>query len=128
MNKTATSYVIQLFALTAVLMAIHYYIYVNFFDDMELYLPIWGIYAFNAAMVLAVFGIVWYQVSQGSQKAYQIFLSLTGVKMLLSIIFLLPIFMGKSAHPQAEVINCFLPYFCFLAFEIVALNKFLQKQ
>jgi len=128
MNNTATSYVIQLFAVAGVLMAVHYYIFVNFFDDMELYLPIWSIYAFNAAMVLAVFGIVWYQVSKGSTKAYQIFLSLTGVKMLLSIVFLLPIFMGKSEHPQAEVINFFLPYFCFLAFEIVALNKFLQKQ
>lgn len=128
MNNTAGSYVIQLFGLTGVLLAIHYYIFLNFFDDLQLYLPIWSIYVFNAVLVLAVFGIVWYQVSKGSQKAYQIFLSLTGVKMLLALIFLLPIFMGKSAHPQAEVINFFLPYFCFLAFEIVALNKFLQKQ
>ena len=128
MNNTTLTYVGKLLGLTAILYGVHYYIILNFFSEKELYFPLWSIYLFNAVLVLIVFGIIQYKVSKGSENAMNIFLSLTTVKMILAIVFLLPVFAGKVAHSQLEVINFFIPYFCFLAFEIFQLNNFFKKR
>ena len=127
MNKQLQGFLVQLLGLSAVLIGIHYYIFLSFFAEVALYFPIWAIYAFNLILVLAVYLIVYTQVKKGSKKGYQLFLSLTTTKMILALVFLLPVFFGKSDNPMAEVINFFIPYFFFLAFEIWSLNKFFSK-
>jgi hypothetical protein len=78
-------------------------------------------------LVFLVYTIITYKNKKGSKNMYQLFLGLTTLKMILAIVFLLPLFLGKSDHAQLEVINFFIPYFLFLGFEIFSLNKFLQK-
>jgi hypothetical protein len=126
MIKEAISFTIKLVIFTLFLFVIHYYILSQFFEGI-LYFPIWTIYVFNAVLVLAVYSTIGYKNKQGSKKMYQLFLSLTIGKMVLAIVFLLPLFFGKSEHAQLEVINFFIPYFLFLGFEIFNLNKFLQN-
>jgi len=117
---------LRLLVFSAILFAIHFYIISQFFEG-DLYFPIWIIYVFNAVLVFIVFSVLNYQNKKGSEKMYQLFLGLTLLKMILAIVFLLPLFFGKSDHSQLEVINFFIPYFLFLTFEIFSLNKFLQK-
>lgn len=126
MIKEAASFIIKLFIFTLFLFGIHFYILSQFFEG-TLYFPIWTIYTFNAVLVFLVFTIITYKSKQGSKKMYQLFLGLTILKMFLAIVFLLPLFLGKSDHAQLEVINFFIPYFVFLGFEIFSLNNFLQK-
>lgn len=126
MNKETSSFIIQLLFFAALLFGVHYYILSQFFEG-ELYFPIWTIYMFNAVLVFVVFSVLRFKSKQGSKKMYELFLGLTMLKMGLAIVFLLPLFFGKSNHSQLEVINFFIPYFLFLAFEIFSLNKFLQK-
>ena len=126
MIKEATSFIIKLIGFAVLLFAIHFYILSQFFDG-TLHFPIWTIYVFNTVLVFLVFTIISYKNKEGSKKMYQLFLSLTIIKMILAIVFLLPLFLGKSEHAQLEVINFFVPYFIFLGFEIFSLNKFLQK-
>lgn len=126
MIKETTSFIIKLIGFASLLFVIHYYILSQFFDG-TLHFPLWTIYVFNAVLVFLVFTIISYKNRQGSKKMYQLFLSLTIIKMVLAIVFLLPLFLGKSEHAQLEVINFFIPYFIFLGFEIFSLNKFLQK-
>jgi hypothetical protein len=125
--KETISFVTRLLIFAALLFGIHFYIITQFFEG-NLYFPIWSIYIFNAALVFGVFLILNYKATQGSKKMYQLFLGLTLLKMILAIVFLLPLFFGKSEHTQLEVINFFIPYFLFLTFEIFSLNKFLQKR
>lgn len=127
MTKETISFAIRLLIFSALLFGIHLYIISQFFEG-TLYFPLWSIYAFNAVLVFGVFLILNYKASQGSDKMYQLFLGLTLLKMVLAIVFLLPLFFGKSDHSQLEVINFFIPYFFFLTFEIFSLNKFLQKR
>ena len=126
MNKETSSFIIQLLLFTALLFGVHYYILSQFFEG-QLYFPIWTIYMFNAVLVFIVYSVLRFKSKQGSKKMYELFLGLTMLKMALAIVFLLPLFFGKSDHSQLEVINFFIPYFLFLAFEIFSLNKFLQK-
>ena len=126
MNKETSSFIMQLLLFTALLFGVHYYILSQFFEG-QLYFPIWTIYMFNAVLVFIVYSVLRFKSKQGSKKMYELFLGLTMLKMALAIVFLLPLFFGKSDHSQLEVINFFIPYFLFLAFEIFSLNKFLQK-
>ena len=128
MNKDFQGFVLKLIGFAALLLGVHYYIFHIFFSELDLYFPLWSIYAFNAFMVFAVYSIINYKVSNGSDKILSLFLSLTMVKMVLAIIFLLPIFAGKSQHVVTEVLNFFIPYFLFLLFEILLLDKFFKNQ
>lgn len=127
MRKETISFILKLIAFAGVLCLIHYYI-INIFFEGQLYFPIWTIYVFNGVLVFVIYSVLTYKSSKGSQKMYDLFLGLTIIKMTLAIVFLLPLFFGKSDHSQLEVINFFMPYFLFLIFEIFSLNKILQKR
>jgi hypothetical protein len=126
MIKETASYIVKLLLFTIFLFIVHFYTLNQFFDGI-LYFPVWTIYVFNAVLVFLVYTIITYKNKKGSKNMYQLFLGLTTLKMILAIVFLLPLFLGKSDHAQLEVINFFIPYFLFLGFEIFSLNKFLQK-
>ncbi len=127
MNKETISFLIRLIGFTILLFLIHTYIIHQFFDG-QLYFPIWTIYAFNVVLVCIVYFVLNYKHKQKSESILNFFLGLTMLKMVLAIVFLLPLFFGKSDQSQLEVINFFIPYFLFLTFEIFSLNKFLQKE
>jgi hypothetical protein len=127
MTKEIINFATRLLIFSALLFGIHLYIISHFFEG-TLYFLLWSIYAFNTVLVFGVFLILNYKANQGSDKMYQLFLGLTLLKMVLAIVFLLPLFFEKSEHSQLEVINFFIPYFLFLIFEIFSLNKFLQKR
>lgn len=126
-KKDLQMFAIKLLGFTTLLLAAHYYIFFNFFSELEVYLPIWSIYVFNVVLVFLVYAIINYKITNGSDQAYTIFLVMTMVKMVLAIIFLLPVFLGKAEHVKLEVFNFFIPYFLFLGFEIYALIKFFKN-
>mgnify|MGYP001027000903 CR=1 FL=1 len=113
MLKDILNFTIKLLGFSLLLCGIHYYIYLNFYSEIDLYLPIWGIYVFNLILVLLVFAIINNQVATDDSKVYNTFLVLTIAKMALAIVFLLPIFLGKSGNAIAEVINFLLHIFFF---------------
>ena len=126
MLKDIVNFALKLLGFSLLLSGIHYYIYLNFYSEIDLYLPIWGIYVFNLVLVLIVFAIINHKVATDESKVYNTFLVLTIVKMALAIVFLLPLFVGKSDNSTIEVINFFVAYFLFLGFEIKMLDKFLK--
>ncbi len=128
MKKDLPAFLIKWLGFTALLFAIHYYIFISFFSEISLYFPLWAIYTFNAALVLLVFLIVRVQMARGYTKTYNLFLILTISKMALAIVFLLPLFAGKAENAVVDVINFFIPYFLFLGFEIFQLNIFFKKE
>ena len=128
MNKNTLNFIVKLLALTALLCGAHYYIFLSFFSEMTLYFPIWSIYSFNGVLVLLVFLIINHEVSKGNKNVLNIFLILTLVKMALCIVFLLPLFFGKSDYPKVETFSFFISYFIYLIFEIVSISNFLKKQ
>lgn len=125
MTSAFISFIVKLFGFTLLLLAVHYYILKQFFSG-TLQLPLWLIYAFNAVMVFLVYSVLRHY-SNKKKDMLKYFLGMTLGKMALAVIFLLPIFLNKSAHMQLEIFNFFIPYFLFLTFEIFNLNNFLQK-
>jgi len=128
MNKSKLNFLVGLLIFTGILYVVHYSIFYNFFSEITLYIPIWSIYCFNSVVVLIVYSIIKNKTKKESKKGYNAFLLLTFIKMILVIVFLLPLFSGESTNTKTEVINFFIPYFFFLTFEILAINKLLKSQ
>ena len=126
MAKDTLSFLLKWIVFSGLLFAVHYYILFQINQENEYYFPLWTIYLFNSLLAFLVYFFVKRQFEKASEKTYQTFLIFTMVKMLLAIVFLLPLFMGKSQFPKTETINFFIPYFLFLVFEIFSLNKFFQ--
>ena len=125
MSKSIIEFLVKLIGFSLILLLAHIYILKQFFEG-SLQIPLWLIYAFNTIMVLLVFVALRYYSDKGKDML-KIFLGFTGLKMVLAIVLLLPLFLKKSDHVQLEVFNFFIPYFLFLTFEIFSLNRFLQK-
>ncbi len=128
MNKGKLNFLVGLLIFTGILYVVHYSVFYNFFSEITLYIPIWSIYCFNSVVVLIVYSIIKNKTKKESKKGYNAFLLLTFIKMILVIVFLLPLFSGESTNTKTEVINFFIPYFFFLTFEILAINKLLKSQ
>ncbi len=128
MKQDLPYFLLKWIGFTVLLCGVHYYIFETFLSDISLYFPIWTIYLFNAGLVLLVFLIVRFQMARGYTKTYNLFLILTISKMALAIVFLLPLFAGKSENTIIDVVNFFIPYFLFLGFEIFQLNIFFKKE
>lgn len=128
MNKGKLNFLVGLLIFTGILYVVHYSIFYYFFSEITLYIPIWSIYCFNSVVVLIVYSIIKNKTKKESKKGYNAFLLLTFIKMILAIVFLLPLFSGESTNTKTEVINFFIPYFFFLTFEILAINKLLKSQ
>ncbi len=126
MNKELISFLGKWLAFSIILYVVHYYVLFQIASENEYYFPLWSIYVFNSVLAFIVYFFVKRQFKKSSEKTYQTFLIFTMVKMGLAIVFLLPLFLGKSNFPKAEAFNFFIPYFLFLAFEIFSLNKFFQ--
>ncbi len=128
MKKDLQNFFLGLFGFTGVLFAVHYYIDFLFFSERTLYFPIWSIYLFNFILVAIFYSIIRLKDNKGKMNAFTLFLLLTFVKMGLAIVFLLPLFSGKSEEITIEIMNFFIPYFFYLSFETYSLYNFLKKQ
>lgn len=120
-------FILKLIVFAAAVMGIHYYIVNTVIEDLTMYFPIWVIYVFNAIMVACVYSLIAYKVSKGGKNVFALFLQLTGVKMILIIIFLLPVFTGKVDNVMPDTLNFFMAYFVLLGFEVLSLNNFFKK-
>src|SRR5690554_4943858 len=118
--------VLVLFSL--LLLGIHAYIIHHFFSDKIFSLPLWSIYLFHFTTVFIVFGISSWMATTQPGKVFTVFMAATLVKMLLALVFLLPILINKGPSPTADVLNFFIPYFVFLALEVFSVVYFLMRK
>lgn len=121
------NFLFQIFILSAVLFGIHSYILSYFGTDLKLFFPIWHIYVFHLGVTTLFYTIINYRFSKGQSDIFILFMACTLSKMLLSILFLLPLILSDFEKKQPDIFNFFIPYFIYLSFEVYAITKFLQK-
>lgn len=126
-RKRQISFLLQLFGVTAVIFGIHAYLLNHFAKDIDFFFPLWHIYLFHALVTTALYTSVNYRYSSGKTDIFNLFMVLTFLKMVLAILFLLPLLLSAMENKQPDVFNFFIPYFLYLFFEVFALTRFLQK-
>ena len=114
--------------ITIILFGVHSYILSYFAQDIDFFFPVWQIYVFNFVVTTLFYTVVNYQYSKGKRDVFNLFMLSTIVKMLLAIVFLLPLIVSDFQNKQPDVFNFFIVYFLYLFFEIYAITQFLQKK
>lgn len=118
----------QLILITAVLFFIHNTIFAGVLPKVILILPLYKIYFFHLVVTTVVIVAVNFKSLKKSSSVFNVFMLFTLVKMVLALVFLLPVFLSDVKNRNYDVVNFFVPYFIFLAFEVFVITKLLQKQ
>jgi hypothetical protein len=120
--------VAQTVLLTAVLFFIHDTIFEVTLPKVSLILSLYKIYLFHFIVTTIVIIVVNHKNLQKGSNVFNVFMLFTLVKMLLALVFLLPVFLSDLKTRNYDVVNFFIPYFIYLAFEVFVIIKPLQNQ
>lgn len=93
----------------------------------SLLLPLWKIYLFLLIITFVLCYVLVRKLQRGNPQIINTFFGLTILKMVLSILFLVPLFVSEMENKQADTFNFFIAYFLFLAVELYVLNNLLKK-
>jgi len=126
-KKRQITFLLQLIGVSALLFAVHSYLLYHFAKAVNFFFPLWQIYTFHLIITLAFYTIINYRFSSGNKDIFNLFMVMTFLKMILAILFLLPLLVSDFENKQPDVFNFFIPYFLYLFFEVFALTRFLQK-
>ena len=126
-KKNQSSFLIQAVLLTIALFGIHSYLLHHFAKDFEFFFPLWQLYTFHFIVTTALYTLINYRYNSGNKDVFNVFMIATFIKMILSIVFLLPLLVSDFENKQPDVFNFFIPYFIYLFFEVFSLTKFLKK-
>ena len=125
-SKTQVEFIVQLISISLVLFGAHSYLAHYFFHTTSLFFPLWHIYLFHFFVTIILFSVLNYKYKSGQKNIFNFFMGLTLLKMILAILFLLPLLVSDFEYKQADVFNFFIPYFLFLSFEIFSVLKILK--
>lgn len=126
-KKIQVSFTFHLFLLSALLLGVHSYLFHYFAVNLTLFFPIWHIYIFLFLLTGILFSIINYKFSKGKKEVFSLFMGITLLKMILSILFLLPLILSEFENKQPDVFNFFIPYFIYLFFEVYMLTQLLKE-
>ena len=121
------SFLIQNVVFTLILLGAHSYLLSHFTVEKTFFFPIWQIYVFHFIITSALYSVINYKYSKGKTDIFNTFMLSTFLKMILAIVFLLPLLLSDIENKQPDVFNFFIPYFLYLFFEVYSLTKFLKK-
>ena len=122
------SFLLQILLISLILFGAHQYILHYFAASVNFFFPLWHIYAFHVLVAVVIYTIINYRYSGGKTEIFTLFMGITLVKMILAILFLLPLLLSDFQKKQPDVFNFFIPYFIYLFLEVFFVTKFLQKK
>jgi hypothetical protein len=114
------------FLLLSLILAVLFFLIHSYFANSTFILKLYSIYLFHFIVNSLVYVVISYISKTYFDRIGFAFMTLSVLKMLASVIFLMPIFISDKVNLIPEVINFFAPYFIFLLLEIVFTIKVLQ--
>lgn len=127
-KKRESNFLIQLIALSVLLFGIHTYLNFHFAKDVMLFFPLWHIYVFHIVTVIIIYTLINYRESIGKTEVFNAFIFGMLLKMIVTLVFLLPWILSKPEQKGYDLLNFFAPYFIFLAFEVYSVTHILEKK
>lgn len=127
-KKRQLSFLLQIISISVLLFAMHQYILHYFAGSVLLFFPLWHIYTFHILVAVVIYTIINYRYASGKTEIFTLFMGITLIKMILAIVFLLPLLLSDFPKKQPDVFNFFIPYFIYLFLEVFYVTKFLQKK
>jgi len=126
MNLTIIKFLKRFLPFTAILVLIHFFIVLNFLKNYSFFYSIYSIYLFHSITTAIVCFVLIYMSKNLIDKIGFAFMSLSILKMLAAILFLIPLIRVEKDQKLLDIIAFFIPYFAFLFFELIFIIKLLN--
>jgi hypothetical protein len=101
----------------------HYFVV----QKLDLYFSILNVYAFNFAMTFCSLAALLFIQKNFNDKVGYTFLGLGIIKMMLSLVYLMPLIKSAFLNKIPDTLNFFFCYFLFLLMESIVTVKMLNK-
>lgn len=116
-----------LFLVAIILFLIHSFVVMSLGDDTYFYYPVWSIYLFHFVVTALVFGLLSWIGRWMPQYVGYTFMGTILLKMIVSLVFLLPLIKLEEFSKIPDFFSFFIPYFIFLLAEIILTMRILQQ-
>jgi len=126
MNLTIIKFLKRFLPFTIILILIHFFIVLNLSKDYSFFYSIYSIYLFHTITTATVCFVLIYMSKNLKDKMGFAFMSLSILKMLAAILFLIPLIQIEKEEKLLDIIAFFIPYFAFLFFELTFIMKLLN--
>lgn len=116
-----------LLAVAVVLELIQAFIVDNLSDTYTFFYPVWKIYVFHFMITFSIFSLLYFVGKIMPQYIGYTFMGFILLKMVVAIVFLLPLIKMEEVSKIPDFSSFFIPYFIFLFFEIFLTMKILKE-
>jgi len=107
---------------------LHKFIISNYINYNSAFYKIESIYIFHLLVTLIICLSLTLVKNSFYDKTGFAFMALSVLKMLVSILFLLPLIQQENGIPMLDIATFFIPYFIFLFYEIVFSVSLLKSE
>ena len=128
MLKEFSKYARPIFIFVPLLGLVHFLCARSFPKLTSTFFSIWELYLFLGFITLAGLLALIFVKNKDESKVGMAFAAFGGIKMLMSILFLLPIFLSKTEGAMNAVLIFFVPYFIVLILDVFTSLKLLNSQ
>ncbi|MBP4141215.1 hypothetical protein MW871_01340 [Flavobacterium sp. I-SCBP12n] len=111
-----------------VLFILQYYLIETFFKNISFYYSTWSIYVFHLVVTLLSYSFLLFVNKTFADKTGFAFMGFSLIKMMASIVFLIPLLQSDLKSQIPDVSAFFIPYFLFLFFETFFAVRLISKQ
>jgi hypothetical protein len=126
MNKTLDF--LKYFLPFSIALFVVQYFTMQFLSDKLVFLyPAWSIYLFNIIATFLVYLFLIFVNNNFVNYTGFAFLGASFFRMMLAIIFLIPLIKGNVKNPIVDLSTFFIPYFLFLIFETYFTIRLINK-
>jgi hypothetical protein len=127
MKNKLLSFLIVLIPFSLILFGFQQFVVNKLGLDISLFHNTWSVYLFHFTATLLIYISVLFVNKTFSDKTGFAFMACGLIKMMASVVFLLPLIQNKELDAINDVITFFIPYFLFLLLETVYIVKLLNK-
>ena len=112
---------------SVVLYLIQYFAVSALFPETYFFYPLWSVYLFMLIATLVDYIILVFVNKNFSEYTGYTFMGLGVIKMLVAVIFLIPLIRSDTENRIPDVAIFFITYFLFLGFETYKAIQLLKK-
>ena len=110
-----------------VLFFVQFYLIQTFFQNISFYYSTWSIYLFHLVVTLLSYSFLLFVNKTFADKTGFAFMGFSLIKMMASIVFLIPLLQSDLKSQIPDVSAFFIPYFLFLFFETFFAVRLISK-
>lgn len=100
----------------------------NLFSDIPFFYSTWSIYVFHIIITMISYLFLLFVNKNFSDYTGYTFMGISVIKMMASVVFLIPLIQSDTIDRIPDVATFFIPYFLFLFFETIFAIRLINKK